>query len=307
MSATSSCFELGLSDPLYPSCVKELKDPPETLYVRGDPTVLSKPSLSIVGSRNATPYGLEVARCAGLLAAESGIIEVSGGARGVDQAGAWGAVDAGGVHVMVVGTGADVIYPASSRRLVERTLADGGAVVSPFPWGMQPLRWAFPKRNRVIAALSEALFVTEASMPSGTFSTAEAAMELGRELLVAPGSILSPESRGSNYLISNGATCIVDEESIEVAISRIYGRLRRERVQGAKKSGLNAKEQRAISALVAAPMRADDLASHMGMNAIECLRFLGQMELKGLAERLVDGRYAPTRAYLGGLAGFGSQ
>ena len=91
---------------------------------------------------------------------------------------------------------------------------------------MGPRKFAFPRRNRVIAALSQALFVSEAGMPSGTFFYSRGCYGLGRELLAVPGSILSPESRGTNYLIANGACCIIDEESIEMAISRIYGTLR---------------------------------------------------------------------------------
>ncbi len=300
-------YEITLRDHRYPASVRELSDPPETLYVHGDPSVLSEASISVIGSRRATPYGLEVARTVGTLAAESDVIEVSGGARGVDQAGAWGAVDAGGRHVMVLGTGADVVYPASARSLIKRTVEGGGAVISPFRWGTEPRRWAFPKRNRIIAALSDALFVTEAGMPSGTFSTAECAMELGRELLVAPGSLLSPESRGSNYLIANGATCIVDEESIEVAISRIYGKLRLSRGAGRKPSSLTEQEEALLSAIVASPLKPDEVASYLKISTVECLRLLANLEFRGLCERMIDGRYSPSRIYLGALARHGSQ
>lgn len=198
-------FELHPGDALYPDTVLELSDVPQTLYVRGDPAVLSTPALSIIGARKASPYGLAVAELAAKVAVEAGVTVVSGGAVGCDQASGWAAVNAGGRHVVVLGTGADVVYPRSSAGLITRTLETGGAVVSISPWGMGPRKFAFPRRNRVIAALSQALFVSEAGMPSGTFSTAEAAMDLGRELLAVPGSILSPESRGTNYLIANGS------------------------------------------------------------------------------------------------------
>lgn len=197
-------FELHPGDALYPETVLELSDVPQTLYVRGNPEVLSTPALSIIGARKASPYGLAVAELAAKVAVEAGVTVVSGGAVGCDQASGWAAVNAGGKHVVVLGTGADVVYPRSSAGLITRTLDTGGAVVSISPWGMGPRKFAFPRRNRVIAALSQALFVSEAGMPSGTFSTAEAAMDLGRELLAVPGSILSPESRGTNYLIANG-------------------------------------------------------------------------------------------------------
>ena len=186
-------FELHPGDALYPETVLELSDVPQTLYVRGNPEALSTPALSIIGARKASPYGLAVAELAAKVAVEAGVTVVSGGAVGCDQASGWAAVNAGGKHVVVLGTGADVVYPRSSAGLITRTLDTGGAVVSISPWGMGPRKFAFPRRNRVIATLSQALFVSEAGMPSGTFSTAEAAMDLGRELLAVPGSILSPE------------------------------------------------------------------------------------------------------------------
>ena len=297
-SRTESRFEITRNDERYPACLLDLPDAPERLYIRGDPTVLSEPSLSVIGSRRASPYGLAVAEMAGRLAAESGLVEVSGGARGCDAAGGLAALDNGGRHVVVLGSGADVVYPRSSGRLIERTLETGGAVVSLSPWGAPPRRFAFPRRNRVIAALSDALFISEAGMPSGTFSTAETAMQIGREVLVAPGSILSPESKGSNYLISCGACCISDEESMEVAISRIYGTLRYDR------SGIKAIPNipddagRVLHALIACPMRAEAIQDMLGISAMETSMLLGEMEVDGLCERLLDGRYAPTKMIL---------
>ncbi len=185
-------FELHPGDALYPETVLELSDVPQTLYVRGNPEALSTPALSIIGARKASPYGLAVAELAAKVAVEAGVTVVSGGAVGCDQASGWAAVNAGGKHVVVLGTGADVVYPRSSAGLITRTLDTGGAVVSISPWGMGPRKFAFPRRNRVIAALSQALFVSEAGMPSGTFSTAEAAMDLGRELLAVPGRSCRP-------------------------------------------------------------------------------------------------------------------
>ena len=185
-------YQLHPGDALYPETVLELSDVPQTLYVRGNPEVLSTPAVSIIGARKASPYGLAVAELAAKVAVEAGVTVVSGGAVGCDQASGWAAVNAGGKHIVVLGTGADVVYPRSSAGLITRTLDTGGAVVSISPWGMGPRKFAFPRRNRVIAALSQALFVSEAGMPSGTFSTAEAAMDLGRELLAVPGSILRP-------------------------------------------------------------------------------------------------------------------
>lgn len=305
MSAFDATCELRLGEDGYPSCVAELAPAPGTLYVRGDPGVLGTPSLSVVGSRRATPYGTAIAEMAARLAAESGLCVVSGGARGCDQAAGRAALDAGGRHVIVLGSGADVAYPSTAAPLIDRTLAEGGAVVSLEPWGTPPVRWAFPKRNRVIAALSGALLVAQAGMPSGTFSTAEAAMELGREVLAAPGSIFSPESRGSNYLIGIGACCIADEEALEVAVSRIYGVLRFCRDGPRGHPGLSGREREVVDMLVANPMRPSELAAALGTDDLSALRRLGGLEAKGLAERLVDGRFSPTAAALHALTRLG--
>ena len=170
---------------------------------------------------------------------------------------------------------------------------------------MGPRKFAFPRRNRVIAALSQALFVSEAGMPSGTFSTAEAAMDLGRELLAVPGSILSPESRGTNYLIANGACCIVDEESIEMAISRIYGTLRYSRPDAPGIADLDPAQQAVMHALIASPLKVDDIAALVSLDAVGVLKLLGSLELEGLIERMMDGRYAPSKFALHAQTPFG--
>lgn len=305
METRDDRIEVHIGDALYPRSVLDLPDPPVTLYLRGDPSALVNPGLAIIGARKSTPYGRAIAEMAGRMAAESGIVVVSGAARGCDQAGGRAALDSGGRHVIVLGTGADVVYPASAGALIERSIRQGGCIVSIEPWGTPPMRWAFPKRNRVIAALSRATFVAEAGLPSGTFSTAETADELGRELLAAPGSIFSPESRGANYLICNGACCIADEEALEVAISRIFGTLRFARPDARGFEALDARCRRAMDILLANPMRADELALALGIDSLACLQLLGELEVLGLVDRLVDGRLTPSSVALHSLTRLG--
>lgn len=283
---------------MYPRSVAALHDAPPVLYVRGDPEILSEPSLSVVGTRLPTPYGLETTELASRLAVEAGLVVVSGGARGCDQAAGTAALDAGGSHVVVLGTGADVVYPVSSAGLIERVLDGGGAIVSIAPWGTQPQRFLFPKRNRVIAALSEALFIGEAGMPSGTFSTAEAAMELGREVLTVPGSIFSAQSRGTNYLIGIGACCIADEQALEMAVSRIYGRLRSSHRVDAAPRMKDRRWQKVLDAAISAPLRSDEVASLLGLDIRSALEVLGDMTVAGVVEQALDGRYIATKASL---------
>ena len=305
MPDSSSRFELTLDDERFPDGVRELEDAPERLYAWGNLDVLNAPALAVIGARSATPYGIAVAEIAGRVAAQSSVAVVSGGARGCDAAAGAAALDAGGVHIAVLGCGADVVDPRSSATLLARTIEAGGLILSLDPWGSPPRKWAFPRRNRVIAALSSAVMITEAGLPSGTFSTAETAMDLGRELLAVPGSILSPQSRGSNHLIGLGATCIADEEELEMAISRIYGTLRFSRPQVDGVPDLDDRAERVVEALIASPMRADELARMLEMDARACLTFLSDLMVRGLIERLLDGRFAPTKIALLARTPFG--
>ncbi len=190
------------------------------------------------------------------------------------------AVNAGGKHVVVLGTGADVVYPRSSAGLIARTLDTGGAVVSISPWGMGPRKFAFPRRNRVIAALSQALFVSEAGMPSGTFSTAEAAIGPGARTACRTGLHFVTRVARTNYLIANGACCIIDEESIEMAISRIYGTLRYSRPDAPGIADLDATQQTVMHALIASPLKVEDIATLVSLDAVGVLKLLGSLELE---------------------------
>ena len=276
----------------YPTKLEELPKPPERLFCRGSAEVLSRPSISIVGARRATPYGIAAAKMAGRIAAECDLVVVSGGAMGCDSAAARAALDAGGETIVVSGCGADRIYPRTSRDVFEGAVEHGGAVISLEPWGSPPRRYAFPKRNRVIAALSEATFVVEAGLRSGTMGTASVAAELGRRLYAVPGSIFSPESAGTNRLIADGAAIVCCEADLESCISLDFDRLRllEQKVPG--------EASRLMSALAAQPLRADDLANRFEESVLTILRALGDYEAKGWVVRLRDGRYAPSEEFL---------
>lgn len=281
----------------WPPGLEDLSGPPERLYGLGDPSALAGPCISIVGARRATPYGLAVAEMAARIAVECGVTVVSGGALGCDHAASAAALKAGGRTVIVSGCGADVVYPSSSQDIFEGALEGGGAVVSMERWGAGPRRWAFPKRNAVIAALSEVLLVTEAGARSGTMSTADAAAELGRTVYAVPNSIFSPWASGTNRLIAEGARVIVDEQSLGISLALDYGVARLSGQTPTRSPGP------IMSALLAAPSRPDELAARLGESVITVLKTLTDYEARGLAERLPDGRYSPTRAYLLGHNG----
>lgn len=166
---------------LYPKALLDLEIPPDKLYVIGNPRVLGQ-GIGIVGARRTTDEACsKAAWCAGR-AAEHGHVVVSGGARGIDTAAHRGALDAGGKTIAVLASGLDNPYPEENVPLYQEIVAAGGALVSEYPWGYRPSRYAFLARNRITAALSNVLFVPTCAMPSGTFKTAELAMDLSREV-----------------------------------------------------------------------------------------------------------------------------
>ena len=287
-------WELAKGDPLYPKALLDLEGEPPVLRGLGDPEVLTSDCISVIGARRANPYGLTCARMAGRVSAECGITVVSGGAVGCDQTASLAALDAGGKTVVIPGCGADVLYPSSSDELFARTATGGGCVVSIERWGTRPARYTFVRRNRIIAALSASLIVCEAGRPSGTFSTATTAAELGRRVYAVPGSIFSANSQGTNWLIENGASIVTDEEALEGLISLDYGRLRH---AGACKA---CERSELLDALVASPMSAEEIATFLKLDLPHTLAMLAQQEALGLVCRLPDARFAPTeRALLG--------
>jgi DNA processing protein len=202
-----------LADPGYPKTLLEISDPPPLLYVKGNAGLLNAPSLAIVGSRNATPQGIATAESFARTLSEAGLTIVSGLALGIDAAAHRGALCGQGSSIAVVGTGLDVVYPARNRALAHE-LAAQGALVSEFPLGMGPLAHNFPRRNRLISALTRGCLVVEAAAESGSLITARLANEQGREVFAVPGSIHSPLSKGCHKLIRDGAKLVERAEDV---------------------------------------------------------------------------------------------
>lgn len=281
----------------YPDALMELDDPPQALYVVGNVDALRE-GLAVIGARKATPYGLAAARRFSALACEHGVPVVSGGALGCDSAAHEGALDAAGQTVVVLGGGCDRVYPARNFDLFQRVVDCGGAVVSEQAWDFPPLPYTFRARNRIIAGLSRATLIVEAGLPSGTFSTADDALAASREVLAVPGPITSPTSRGSNRLIYQGATPIVDEESFEDALVGVFGCLR---IEDMRPRPTDEGDDALLAALRANPMRIEEMLSlSEGSPAREdrltwIMVRLASYERDGLIARFPDGRYGPAR------------
>ena len=281
-------WEIRTTGPLYPDLLLQTPEPPAILYGCGD-TALLGPCLAVIGARKATPYGLSCASRFAGWAAANGVTIVSGGAIGCDMAAHEAALEAEGSTVAVLGCGADIDYPHRARSLLARLRKDH-AVVSEAPWGTPPQRWAFSRRNRIIAGLSLAILVVEAGLPSGTFGTADHALSAGRDVLAVPGSIFAPECKGANRLIAQGATPVTSESELRDALISAGFLLGAARVDGelAPSSAMDP----ILAALCADPMRPDDLAFHLGQDVVAIACALSRLELAGHIIRLRDGRYS---------------
>jgi DNA processing protein len=203
---------LLLDDGVYPALLREIFDPPVTLYVKGAWTAcLEQPCVAMVGSRRCSTYGQNAATMLARDLAERGVTIISGLARGIDAAAHRGALEAGGRTVAVMGTGLDQVYPRDHKKLVEEILAHGGAIVSEFPLETPPAPQNFPYRNRVISGLSLGVLIVEAAENSGSLITARMAMEQNREVWAVPGNITSRNSFGTNYLIKGAGAKLVQQ------------------------------------------------------------------------------------------------
>ena len=201
------CRLMLLQDQDFPEMLTQGITAPPVLFLRGNTGLLHKPSAAIVGSRHATPQAMRIARDFGRALGEQGIPVVSGMASGIDTAAHQGALQTKGGTVAVWGTGIDRIYPPSNKNLAYE-IAEKGLIVSEFPLDTRPYAGNFPRRNRLIAALSQVTLVVEAALESGSLITAKLAAEMGREVMAVPGSIDNPHSKGCHKLIKDGAKLV---------------------------------------------------------------------------------------------------
>jgi DNA processing protein len=207
------CDLVTQNDPEYPELLRQIYDPPIILYAKGKLLPKDKNSVAMVGSRQTTHYGIEVARKLGYQLAYLGVTVVSGGARGIDTAAHQGALTAKGRTIAVLGTGINLIFPAENAELYERIGANG-AVITQFPFNRPADRQTFPIRNRIVAGMTLGTVVVEANLTSGALITANFATEYGRQVFAVPGRIDSPRSKGCHELIKKGAKLCEGPEDI---------------------------------------------------------------------------------------------
>lgn len=282
-------------DRRYPDALRRVERPPQRLYVIGDPGVIRE-GLAVIGARKATPYGRGLCRRFAGEAARRGLVIISGGAYGCDAEAHRAALDAGGKTLVFFGGGCDHVYPARHLPLFQEIVDKGGAIVSEHDWEFPAQPYTFRARNRLIAGLAKATLIVEAGLPSGTFSTADDALSAGREVYVVPGPITSPTSAGTNRLLLQGATPIVDDESFADALFATFGLLRQERAAAEKRQA----EDPLLAALLANPMRLEEMMTVSGVkgsgrfDALTAVTVhLAELEGQGIIVRYPDGRYGP--------------
>jgi DNA processing protein len=202
-----------LADTDYPRLLLETADPPVLVYTKGRKELLNTPALAVVGSRNATPQGIENAESFSRAISDAGLAIVSGLAHGIDAAAHRGGLAGAGSSIAVVGTGLDIVYPARNRELAH-ALATSGLLISEFPLGTPAMATNFPRRNRLISGLAHGVLVVEAALKSGSLITARLALEQGRDVFAIPGSIHSPLAKGCHLLIKQGAKLVDSAQDI---------------------------------------------------------------------------------------------
>lgn len=301
-------------DVWYPPGARELYDPPPILFARGRLELLLRPAIAVVGARRHTEYGARIAaKFAGELAG-AGFAVVSGLARGIDAAAhmaalevAGEAADEGGT-IGVLGCGVDVVYPRSHGRLYQR-IASEGLLVSEFLPGEPAQRYNFPRRNRIIAALSEGVLVVEAGERSGALITADHALDLGREVFAVPGPIDRPTSVGTHRLIREGATLVSSVLDIVAELKHAdlvgTGHGAAEPVTGDEQPslpfdpdpppGLSGAPLRVWQRLEPDPLHIDQIVSACGLDPAQAMAALLELELAGLARQVTPMRFARTQ------------
>lgn len=275
----------------YPRRLKEISQPPPLLFVKGSINVEDDWAVAVVGTRRVTPYGRQVAGEIARYLVQNGVTIVSGLARGVDAIAHQSALQEGGRTMAVLGSGVDVIYPPEHRKLAAE-VSQQGALISDYPMGTQPDGVNFPPRNRIISGLTLATIVVEAGEKSGALITAEFAVEQGREVFAVPGSILTPQSEGTNHLIEQGARPLLKMSEI-LEVLKLEQIPEKQLVR--RTLPLNPSEKNLLAQLSHDPVHIDELCERTGLPIIDVSATLTMMELKGLVSQVGGLHYVILR------------
>lgn len=273
------------SDAMYPPLLREIHNPPIVLYVWGELTEQDRHSVSIVGSRKTSHYGLESAKKLSYQLAYSGLTVVSGLARGIDTAAHQGALAAKGRTVAVLGSGLLNLYPAENKALAEK-IAASGAVVTEFPMTVAPDTQTFPQRNRIVSGWSDGLLVVEAGLNSGALITAGQAAEQGRNVYAVPGQIDRPTSAGSNRLIQQGAKLVMSAADILDDLQMLFPQKPQLETSPARTVQFSGNEQAVYDAIGETETAIDSVITNSNLPAGVVSSTLLALEMKRLVKQL---------------------
>jgi DNA processing protein len=280
---------IPITDPGYPALLREIPSPPPVLFVEGELGAPDQLAVGVVGTRKSTPYGRQVARRMGYELAARGLTVVSGMALGIDGEAHEGALEAGGRTIAVLGCGLDITYPSQHRDLRSQ-IAQQGAVLTELPFGTEPAKEQFPRRNRIISGLCSGVVVVEAPAGSGALITARLAAEQGRQVFAVPGDVGRPESRGCNELIRDGAILVqsVDDvlDGLGVAIETVATS-----PQAAIVADLPPDEAAVYNILAGETRTVDEIVAATGIDVARTMTALMLLEVKGLVRRFGGGTY----------------
>ncbi len=282
---------MTIEDESYPSLLAEIDDHPIFLYARGDTAILNEPSIALVGTREMSDYGKRATEHFVVPLVRAGLVTVSGLAQGIDGEVARETIRAGGKTIAVLGHGFGMIYPKAHERLADEIVKSGGLILSEFPLDMQPDKYTFPARNRIIAGLSAGTVVLEASIDSGSLITADLALDYNREVFAVPGQIFDPNYAGCHQLIQKGTAKLVTDAK---AIINELGMMGAEGADQSQQSMFIAdspEEQAIWSSLTAMPSDMDDLVVKAKLDAATVNATLTILELKGSVRNVGSGKW----------------
>lgn len=277
---------LSMVNPAYPRRLRELRDAPFGIYLRGSLPPEQTPLVAMVGARNSTIYGRELAyHIAGELG-RNGIAIISGLAAGIDGAGHRGCLDAGGYTLGVLGSGIYAVYPKENYHLYQQMSRKGG-ILTEYPPDTRPLPMLFPRRNRIISMLSDFVLVIEAREKSGSLITTDFALEQGKEIGAVPGRPCDSLSSGCNRLIQQGAKCILSAEDVleEFRICSLSSESEQKRQMKNLELGLAPREKMVYSCLRLEPKFIDEILCQLNLSVWEGIQILTELEIKGIIKQ----------------------
>ena len=277
-------IHININNEIYPSKLKQIKNPPKKLFLRGNLGLLKNNSIAIVGSRECTSYGFYKAYEFAKEVSKKGICVISGLAQGIDTAAHLGAMHQKGKTIAVLGTGLNKIYPKENEILAESIIKNGGLVISEYELYEERKSENFPKRNRIMSGLSDGILVIEARKKSGTLITARYAKEQGRKVFSLPGNVDIINSSGTNELIKNGAILVTD-------IKDILDKFIIQNEEENKKEEVNQEYKKVYDVIGTVPMHINEICKKTNGSMAEVNQIITMLEIEGLIKSLPNNQF----------------